>query len=147
MLGTNPHDVGYNLLQSVTIAEPAVIKTERVLAQSGSLPAAELALYTDPSGGMALLAIDKDEDLVYVATVNLQPYGSRPLRENEVWLKGWGENDGVPAVLVKSEVVTLTGETMQAGHATAQLAVVDADLVALWKEHRRDRELSSDRGR
>ena len=79
-------------------------------------------------GGLALILWDGDEQQA-VASVNLQPYGSRPLGPDEVWLKGWSGNEGVPEALERAGFVILTGETMPAGLAEAQLGRLTPDAM------------------
>lgn len=45
-----------------------------------------------------------------------------PLRENHVWLKGWGTNVGVPEAMEKAGLVELTGTTWPTGFCEAQEA-------------------------
>lgn len=83
-------------------------------------------------GGIALQTIDENTgEPIMCATVNLAPYGSRPLLPNEVWLKGWSENEGVPAAMEECGAVRLTQETMLAGFAEAELAIVDPSIMEL----------------
>ncbi len=72
----------------------------------------EFAQYVE--GGLAMTIWDGPERQA-TATVNLAPYGSRKLAPDEVWLKGWAENEGLPEALERAGFVILTGETMPAG--------------------------------
>lgn len=81
----------------------------------------EFAQYRE--GGIAMILWFGDEQQT-VATVNLAPYGSRPLDQWEVWLKGWSENEGVPEALERAGFVVLTGETMPTGYVHAQLGIL-----------------------
>jgi hypothetical protein len=90
----------------------------------------------DAGGGLALIC-ERAGQREYVATVNLAPYGSRPLAENEVWLKGWSENEGVPEALEKAGIVKLTSETMPTGFVEAQLAIVSDEVMAYVRRSRR----------
>lgn len=69
-----------------------------------------------------------------------EPYGSRPLADNEVWLKGWGENEGIPAALAKAGLVALSGERMPSGYALAELGIVDEALMVMWRSHEAETE-------
>lgn len=79
--------------------------------------------------GATALIVKWDDDYTpeYIATVNMAM--SRPLATNEVWLKGWSENEGVPEALEKAGVLKLTGETMPCGYANAQLGVLTDELI------------------
>lgn len=52
-----------------------------------------------------------------------------PLKENHVWLKGWGANEGAPEALQEAGLVKLTGAVWPAGHAEAQEAEL---LIPSW---------------
>lgn len=109
--------------------------TKIKIAAFGAFPETVLTVASYPTGGIALLASLLGEDQ-FVATVNLSPYGSRPLADNEAWLKGWGENEGVPEAMARAGAVTLTGETMAAGYATAQLGLVSGEVMRARQEVR-----------
>lgn len=71
----------------------------------------EFGRYAD-SGGLAITLVEPSGEPYAVATVNLAPYGSRPLAYDEVWLKTWGGQDKIPLALAADGILTLTGETM-----------------------------------
>lgn len=71
--------------------------------------------------GETAITIMRNGEREAVATVNLEDYGvTAP--PGHVWLKGWSENRGIPEALEQAGILKLTGETVPAGHATAQLA-------------------------
>lgn len=113
------------------------VSTGRKIEPFGVFPETELVLEVYPQhpimGSMALVLMHEGEEFT-VATVNLFLECPRPLAENEVWLKGWGENEGVPAALEKAGLVTRTGEKTRTGFAEAELAVVSEDVMAMWRE-------------
>ena len=70
--------------------------------------------------GETAITIIRNGERESVATVNLEDYGvAAP--EGHVWLKGWSENEGIPEALAEAGIVTLTGKTVPAGYATAEL--------------------------
>lgn len=75
------------------------------------------------NGGTALVLFNGDEREA-VASTNLEQYGVATPPTNQVWLKGWSENEGLPEALEKAGAVRLTGDVTPAGFATAQLAIV-----------------------
>ena len=80
--------------------------------------------------GIAISLVDDTSmEPLATCTVNLVPYGSRPLLPNEVWLKGWSGNEGLPEALEEAGVLKLTGETMPTGFVTAQLAILDPKIM------------------
>ena len=75
------------------------------------------------SGGTAIVIIDPNTGLsLAVATVNLAPYGAPEIGPEQVWLKGWGENKGLPEALERAGIVRRTGETYMTGFVAAELA-------------------------
>ena len=76
----------------------------------------ELAFYHH--GGSALIVVDDESLPEYTASVNMIETIPEPLPYDEVWLKTWSENEGVPEALVAAGVVELTGDFAQAGHST-----------------------------
>ncbi|WP_414462434.1 hypothetical protein [Hyphomicrobium sp. DY-1] len=117
--------------------EEMTVATGRKMKPFGIYPETELVLEEYPQhpmmGSMALVLVHEGEEMT-VATVNLFPECPKLLAENEVWLKGWGENEGVPAALERAGLVTRTGEKMRTGFAEAELAVVSDDVMAMWRE-------------
>lgn len=69
-------------------------------------------------GGVALQVVS-GRGVECTATVNLV---DSLLPSNEVWLKGWGENAGVPEALEMAGAVRLTGRTQETGRVHAQHA-------------------------
>lgn len=59
---------------------------------------------------IALLIMGEGGDRECVATVNLDGLGAPDIGSEQVWIKTWGENEGVEKALVSSGVVTLTGQ-------------------------------------
>lgn len=74
-------------------------------------------------GGTAIVIIDPNTGIrLAVATVNLAPYGALEIGPDQAWLKGWGENKGLPEALERAGVVRRTGETHRTGFVKAELA-------------------------
>lgn len=71
------------------------------------------------SGEIAMQIVSPDGEPEATATVSLVPYGAEHPGEHGVWLKGWSENEGVPAALEKAGIVTLTGRTHFTGYTEA----------------------------
>lgn len=67
------------------------------------------------------IKITTDGEVWAVATVNL-PVDLAP---NCVLLKGWSENEGIPAALESAGIVKLTGRTFETGFAEA----LEAELL------------------
>jgi hypothetical protein len=61
---------------------------------------------------------------VATATVCLVKSGV-PVEAGKVWLKGWGENEGIPEALEKAGIVKLTGKAFTVGYGKA----LEADLL------------------
>lgn len=58
------------------------------------------------------MLIEPNGEPYCVASVNLAPYGSRPLAADEIWLKTWGGQQLVPKALELAGILTLTDEVM-----------------------------------
>jgi hypothetical protein len=93
----------------------------------------EFAQYAE--GGVALILWAWGEPQC-TASVNLTPYGSRRLQADEVWLKGWSENEGVPDALERAGFVILTGEVMPQGLVHAQLGRLTPAAMAAYHQTR-----------
>jgi hypothetical protein len=104
-------------------------KTKFTVGPSKYSKGGRVYLSTYAHGGMIALIVKWDDDYPpeYIATVNMSL--SRPLAKNEVWLKGWGENEGVPEALEKAGILKLTGETMPCEYSEAQLGVLSDELI------------------
>ena len=72
-------------------------------------------------GSIAIQATSLDYEPLFKATVCID----EPAKKGHVFLKGWGENEGVPDALVKAGIVELTGRTVQTGFCEA----VEAKLL------------------
>jgi hypothetical protein len=108
------------------------VKTGKKIPAFGPFPETELVLRDYMDGRMALTGHAQDEEW-FVATVNIDHFQSGHSRGfNEVWLKGWSENAGVPEALEKAGVLRLTDTHAEVGMTKAQLAVVADDVVALY---------------
>ena len=87
----------------------------------------ELNLDRYASGrGIAITVTDPETgESLYRATVmvDLSP------NENCVWLKGWGENEGVPEAFVKAGLGTLTGRTCLTGYTRAREFKLNDELI------------------
>ncbi|MDD5381898.1 MAG: hypothetical protein PHG53_09730 [Phycisphaerae bacterium] len=62
----------------------------------------------------------EDEEPLFIATVALELIPPK----NHVFLKGWGENEGIPNALEKAGIVKLTGWTIPTGFVEAQEAIL-----------------------
>ncbi len=71
--------------------------------------------YGNGRPAVALVCLDGSRDAV--ATVNLP---DENLEDDHVFLKGWSENDGLPAALEAAGGVKLTGRRVSTGHAEAE---------------------------
>lgn len=65
-----------------------------------------------------------------VATVNLWDPPPPPHADDEVYLKDWGENEGVVEALVAAGVITITGQEWPAGYCKAVLARLTPEAIA-----------------
>lgn len=75
------------------------------------------------NGEIAIQIKNNFGTLEATATVNID----HPVAPTHVWLKGWGENEGLPETLSKTGILTLTGETVPVGGhdgTEAQLALL-----------------------
>ena len=70
------------------------------------------------NGQTAIIAYMDNGERAFVATVNMP----LPPKGNCVWLKGWSENEGMPAELVRLKLVEFTGRTAKTGYTFAQEA-------------------------
>jgi hypothetical protein len=101
----------------MTIMKPRVVGPTRFAPDGGD----EVVFSFYQADGSISIRVHDNGEPLFVATTCLNGYGHTP-PEGYVWLKGWSENEGVPAALAASGWVVLTGETMPAGRAAAQLA-------------------------
>lgn len=79
--------------------------------------------------GETAITVLRNGEREAVATVNLEDYGVEAPADH-VWLKGWSENKGIPEALEEAGIVELTGETVPAGYATAQLGKLTDKAIA-----------------
>ncbi len=68
------------------------------------------------AGRAVALALLGDAEVEAVATVNLTEH---PLPFGYVWLKSWGENEGIPEAFAAAGAVELTGIAKDVGRGTA----------------------------
>ena len=68
----------------------------------------------------ALGILDNNENLESLITTNLDI----KLPENQVFLKTWGENDGLLDYLIEQKIIKLTGEKYQSGFVEVLVAEV-----------------------
>ena len=71
------------------------------------------------SGELAIVIMGFDEQPQGKATVSLMPYGAPHPGDFGVWLKGWSENEGIPAALEKAGIVRLTDDRFPTGFVEA----------------------------
>jgi hypothetical protein len=91
--------------------------------------AVEFGRYTN--GCVAILLVMPSGETLAKVSVNMESTGARqPAGDEEVWLKGWSENRGLPRDLEAAGVLTLTGDTYPLGAVTAQLARLTPAAVA-----------------
>lgn len=83
------------------------------------------------SGGLSLRLIDAaDPCPVCRATSNL--IDSRPAKD-EVFIKNYGENEGVFQVLTEAGLLIDTGKTIETGHSMLNVGRMSQDLVNQWQ--------------
>lgn len=75
--------------------------------------------YTN-NGNTALAILDNSENLETLITTNLEI----KLPENKVFLKTWGENEGLLDLLLENNIVKLTGEKYKSGFVEVQVAEI-----------------------
>ena len=68
-----------------------------------------------PNGSHAITATTLQGEPQFTATVALDKLPA----DGCVFLKGWGENEGIPEALVKAGIVELTGRTVPTGYCEA----------------------------
>ena len=73
-------------------------------------------------GRYAIVLEDKHGERIAVASVNLPEY--QFIGDNNVFLKGWSENEGLPEALEKLGVVKLSGRKVPTGFCFAQEAKI-----------------------
>lgn len=84
------------------------------------------------NGNVAIVIVGPNGEIESKVSVNMDETVPRKLKPNEVWLKGWAENEGIPAALYAAGVVRLTGEATPAGpFAYAQLAELTPAAMAV----------------
>ena len=76
---------------------------------------------TYPADGSIALVSSPGTENQQVYTVCLAETGA-PCLPDHVWLKGWSENEGVPAALVEAGLVELTGANWATGFVHAEEA-------------------------
>lgn len=83
---------------------------------------------TYPNGRKALLLVnlESDEPDYFCASVNLPDV---PLASNQTLLKGWSENEGIPAALYEAGVCRDTGERIPTGFCQAEVATIDWSTI------------------
>lgn len=70
------------------------------------------------NGETAIRIFSEDGEPEATATVALE-HAPNASGRNGVWLKGWSENEGIPAALERAGIVKLTGETHPTGFCEA----------------------------
>lgn len=63
-------------------------------------------------------------------TVNVSPYGADRAPPGHVWLKGWGENQGIPEALEAAGVCRRIGKEFSTGYEVAELAQLTDEALA-----------------
>ena len=67
---------------------------------------------------IAILLRTPEGEPVATATVNQPDFNLKP---NQVLIKDYAENEGIPAALVNAGIIEDTGKTVPVGHARARL--------------------------
>ena len=70
------------------------------------------------NGSTAITGTSLEHEPLFTATVALDEIP----KPGYVFLKGWSENEGIPAALVSAGIVKLTGKTIPTGYCEAQEA-------------------------
>lgn len=117
-----------------------MIELDLLVEPFAGYPRSRLALTPYPTGNWALVGVDEHGEITFCASVNLAPYGSRPLQAGEMWLKGWGENEGLPRHLQAAGAIILTGERMRSGYGEAELALLDDRILQQLRDYERQRQ-------
>lgn len=90
------------------------------------------------SGEDALIIVADNGERLTTATVALWPPSPRA-EDGEAWLKGWGQNEGLPEALQAAGIVTLTDRFEATGYEAAQLAKLTPEAIA-YRDANRDPE-------
>jgi len=86
--------------------------------------------------GAVALMIESDRGREAVATVNIPEID---LPDEQIILKDWSENEGIPEALEKAGLIVLTGESVPTGFVLAPIAKM---RDALLKEVQKARDTS-----
>lgn len=79
----------------------------------------DIQYLTYPNGRTAIQLVDaEDQSPIAVATVNIP---EAPLKENQVLIKDYSENQGILDVLVKAGIVKDLNQWVPSGHITADV--------------------------
>jgi ribosomal protein L24E len=83
------------------------------------------------AGGTALMLVDEDQQLVSMASVKLDknpaiPPDAEP--HQMIWVKDYGENEGMLEFLTQNKIVELTGEITLTGFITVEAAAINPEL-------------------
>lgn len=73
----------------------------------------EKTTYKDNNRTALVLKDSYDDDEVAIATVNIPNY---PLKDDEVIIKDYSENEGMLEILMKAEIVSAPIDYVQQGH-------------------------------
>lgn len=71
-------------------------------------------------GSVAIQGFTDLGEALFTATVCIDT----PAKPNHVWLKSWGENEGLPEALEKARILMRTGLTRKCGYAYAEEAIL-----------------------
>lgn len=88
-----------------------------------------IQLGTYAYGGTVLTVMTPIGEVGAVASVNMSGYDVPTPPQNQIWTKGWSENEGLPEALQEAGVITLTGERIPAGHCEAELATINEEFL------------------
>ena len=83
------------------------------------------------NGEVALTVTGEDGEPQCVATVAITD--APRIGPDRVWLKGWGENEGVPEAMQAAGLLTLTGRVWPTGFVEAQEAALSPELLTAVK--------------
>ena len=78
-------------------------------------------------GGLCICLREPNGDHICKATICLP---NEPLPKGYVWMKGWGENVGIPEALEKAGIIHLSTKFVRTGFVQAQKAkVIDPNRI------------------
>lgn len=96
-----------------------------------------IGFYADGTTALKIMSMDGSGESEAIATLCLIGYESAPsIAPNQVWLKGYSENIGIPEALEAAGLVKLTGATFPLMMADAILAELSEELAGYVQDAR-----------